>query len=86
LGAEFASLAPEVQSEVRQFFSANERWLTKLLNEGRAAGTFHFDGTADAQARVVFACLEGTLLVARACGERARFNSVVAQLKAVLGV
>jgi TetR/AcrR family transcriptional repressor of nem operon len=86
LGAEFASLAPEVQSEVRSFFSENERWLARLLNDGRTAGTFQFRGAPDSQARVVFSCLEGTLLVARACGERARFNSVVTQLKAGLGI
>lgn len=85
LGAEFGSLSRPVQSQVREFFKENERWLTRLLVEGRRTGQFHFGGDAASEAGVFFACLEGTLLVARACGEPTRFEAVVAQLKCALG-
>ena len=85
LGAEFASLAPAIQTEVRQFFADNETWIARLLEEGRRTGEFDFAGDATSEAGVFFACLEGTLLVARACADPRRFYAVVAQLKAGLG-
>ena len=84
LGAEFASLATSVRKEVRQFFAQNEAWLSRLLAAGRAAGSFSFTGTPDSEAGVLFACLEGSLLVVRACGAAKRFENVVGQLKAQL--
>lgn len=85
LGAEFASLTAPVRREVRQFFAENEAWLTQLLSEGRAAGRFEFAGDPECEAGVLFACLEGSLLVARACGAAERFEAVIGQLKAQLG-
>jgi TetR/AcrR family transcriptional repressor of nem operon len=81
LGAEFASLTAPVQAEVRGFFQDNEAWLTRLLTEGSRAGAFHLPGDPASEAGVLFACLEGTLFVARACGEPGRFDVVVRQLK-----
>ena len=85
LGAEFASLTAPVQHEITRFFKDNEAWLAKLLTAGRAAGRFKFAGDATSEAGVFFACLEGTLLVTRACGSIGRFEAVVTQLKAQLG-
>jgi TetR/AcrR family transcriptional repressor of nem operon len=81
LGAEFASLTAPVQEEVRGFFQDNEAWLTLLLTEGIRAGDFHLPGDPASEAGVLFACLEGTLFVARACGDPGRFDAVVRQLK-----
>jgi TetR/AcrR family transcriptional repressor of nem operon len=85
LGAEFGSLSRPVQSQVREFFKDNEQWLTRLLLEGQRLRQFRFTGAAASEAGVFFACLEGTLLVARACGEPSRFEAVVIQLKSSLG-
>lgn len=84
LGAEFASLTAPVQEEVRGFFQDNEAWLARLLSDGVRAGDFRLAGDPASEAGVVFACLEGTLFVARACGEPGRFGAVVRQLKAGL--
>jgi TetR/AcrR family transcriptional repressor of nem operon len=85
LGAEFASLANPVRKEVRQFFAENEAWLADLLSAGRAVGCFEFPGNPECEAGVLFACLEGSLLVVRACGAAERFENVIGQLKAQLG-
>src|SRR4051812_3688596 len=69
LGAEFASLTAPVQEEVRGFFQDNEAWLARLLSAGTRTGDFHLAGNPASEAGVVFACLEGTLFVAHACGE-----------------
>lgn len=84
LGAEFASLAPTVQAEVKQFFRDNEEWLTRLLADGSRQRRFHFAGDPASEAGVLFACLEGALLVSRACADPKRFEAVVCQLKAGL--
>ncbi|HEY8751537.1 MAG TPA: TetR/AcrR family transcriptional regulator [Tepidisphaeraceae bacterium] len=84
LGAEFASLEPLVQLEVQGFFKDNMRWLATLLRDGRKIGAFHFAGGPASEAGVLFGCLEGALLVARACGEPKQFEAVVRQLKTQL--
>src|SRR4051812_31056953 len=80
LGAEFASLTAPAQEEVRGFFQDNEAWLARLLSDGIRAGAFRLSGDPASEAGVVFACLEGTLFVARACGDPGRFGAVVRQL------
>jgi TetR/AcrR family transcriptional repressor of nem operon len=85
LGAEFAALSIEIQQEVQEFFSDNEAWLTRLLSQGRRARDFRFSGDPDSEAAVIFACLEGSLIVARACRSPIQFETVVLQLKTRLG-
>jgi TetR/AcrR family transcriptional repressor of nem operon len=86
LGAEFASLEPAVKEQVKGFFTDNKRWLAKLLNQGKGVGVFEFRGTALSEADLIFSCLEGALLVARACGDANQFEAVADQLKARLRV
>jgi TetR/AcrR family transcriptional repressor of nem operon len=85
LGAEFSALSSELQDEVQGFFNDNESWLTRLLSQGRRARRFRFEGDADSEAAVIFACLEGSLIVARACRSPIQFETVVLQLKTRLG-
>ena len=84
LGAEFASLEPALREQVKGFFNDNKQWLAKLLKQGKGTGAFDFRGTAASEADLIFSCLEGALLVARACGDAEKFDAVVDQLKARL--
>jgi len=84
LGAEFPSLTRPVQREVEGFFEENHAWLARVLSEGRTSGTFAFAGSAASKAGAFFACLEGALVVARACGSLRSLDAVVKQLKAEL--
>jgi TetR/AcrR family transcriptional repressor of nem operon len=84
LGAEFASLETSVQDEVKGFFQDNRKWLGRILGDGRKSGAFHFAGSPTSEANVIFGCLEGALLVARACGAPGQFDAVVDQLKSRL--
>jgi TetR/AcrR family transcriptional repressor of nem operon len=85
LGAEFAALAPELQQEVQGFFRDNETWLAALLSNGRRSRQFRFQGDAASEAAVIFACLEGSLIVARAARNPLQFDAVIVQLKGRLG-
>jgi TetR/AcrR family transcriptional repressor of nem operon len=84
LAAEYQTLPPLMRDAVTSFFEANERWLEKVLEEGREDGTLRFAGTPGAAAQVVIACLEGAMLVARPQGDLDRFVSVSASLLAGL--
>jgi TetR/AcrR family transcriptional repressor of nem operon len=75
LAVEYATLPAAVQEEVRAFFDASERWLSKVLEEGRKARVLKFDGEADATARVLFSALEGAMMTARAFGDGERLDA-----------
>ena len=84
LAAEYQTLPPPMRDAVTSFFDANESWLENVLEEGRRGGTLHFAGTARDTARVVIACLEGAMLVARPYGDTGRFQTMTASLLASL--
>ncbi|MFY9935132.1 MAG: TetR/AcrR family transcriptional regulator [Streptosporangiaceae bacterium] len=84
LAAEYLTLPQPMRDAVTSFFDANESWLEGVLEEGRQDGTLHFPGTARDTARVVIACLEGAMLVARPYGDISRFQAMSASLLAGL--
>lgn len=84
LSAEYATLSPPMREAVTSFFDMNERWLERVLEEGRQEGTLRFSGPALDTARVIIACLEGAMLVARPYGDIGRFQAVAASLLAGL--
>lgn len=76
LAADFDALPAAARDEVRGFFDSNERWLAKVLMEGKRLGQTSFRGTATTQARVLLSTLEGAMLVARTHGDIKRFEAV----------
>jgi TetR/AcrR family transcriptional regulator, transcriptional repressor for nem operon len=68
LGGEYPSLPPEMQTEVAAFFDEHLAWLTWLLTDGRAAGTFHFTSAPETLARFILAAIEGAMLIKRTSG------------------
>ena len=84
LSAEYETLPQPMREAVTSFFDTNERWLEQVLEEGRQDGTLRFPGTARDTARVIIACLEGAMLVARPYGDTGRFQAVAASLLAGL--
>ena len=84
LAAEYATLPVPMQTELIDFFNANESWLAGVLAAGRERGDFSFRGTPKARAQSVLGALEGALLVARAYGDERRFRAAAKQLLADL--
>jgi TetR/AcrR family transcriptional repressor of nem operon len=80
LAAEYRTLPEPMQQAVTDFFEANERWLEKVLEDGRQDGSFRFTGSARDAARMIIACLEGAMLVARPHADPARFEAIAASL------
>jgi TetR/AcrR family transcriptional repressor of nem operon len=84
LAAEYQTLPEPMREAVTGFFEANENWLEKVLEDGRQDGSLRFPGASRETARMVIACLEGAMLVARPSGDLDRFRSVAANLLAGL--
>jgi TetR/AcrR family transcriptional regulator, transcriptional repressor for nem operon len=85
LAAEYATLPPPMQGELRMFFDENERWLTTVLDAGRRAGNLAFREPANERARILVGALEGAMLVARTYGDERRFRSAAEHVLADLG-
>jgi TetR/AcrR family transcriptional regulator, transcriptional repressor for nem operon len=84
LAAEYQTLPEPMREAVTGFFEANENWLEKVLEDGRQDGSLRLPGASREAARMVIACLEGAMLVARPSGDLDRFRSVAANLLAGL--
>lgn len=80
LGAELASLGSASADLVRRFYAENERRLATILDEGVRAGDFRFAGRSRALAALIFALLEGAVLIARAKGGPGPFKTIAGQL------
>jgi TetR/AcrR family transcriptional regulator, transcriptional repressor for nem operon len=80
LAADYATLPHPMRERVVRFFDDNEIWLAHVLDEGRNAGTLHFQGSARTIARTLVGGLEGAMLVARPYGDIKRFRSAASSL------
>jgi len=76
LAANYVTLPEPMKPAVTHFFEANERWLSTVLEQGRAAGELQFAGPPLEVARFLVSSLEGAMLVARSFNDVARFQSI----------
>lgn len=86
LAADYATLPAPMQAEVRQFFEANETWLSAVLRQGRQANEVAFDGSPLEVARDLTAALEGAMLLGRSQGDPSRLRAASRRLLANFGV
>jgi TetR/AcrR family transcriptional repressor of nem operon len=74
LAADYATLPDPMRERVVTFFDDNEVWLSRVLDEGRKAGTIRFQGPARRVARTLIGGLEGAMLVSRPYRDVQRFR------------
>ena len=84
--AEYTTLPPEMQAELRLFFDVNERWLAQVLEQGLSDHDLEFKEPPQERARVLLGALEGAMLVARSYGDFGRFRSAAKHIMAGLVV
>ncbi len=82
LAAEYSTLPKPMKAELKVFFDENERWLTGVLEKGRARKELRFKGSAREMALVLVSSLEGAMMLARSYEDAARFQSTADQLLA----
>jgi TetR/AcrR family transcriptional regulator, transcriptional repressor for nem operon len=84
LAADYETLPPAMRAAVVKFFDENGVWLERVLDEGKAEGTLHFEGSTRDAAQLIISTLEGAMLVARPYGDPERFRAAAARLLATL--
>jgi len=80
MAAEYETLPTPMQDVIIRFFDENERWLARILEQGRTEGTLAFSGPPTETARMIVSGLEGAMLVARPFGDITRFQSAASHL------
>ena len=84
LSAEYNALPERMQAGIQAFHADHVRWLTNVLGAGREAGIFRTEGTAEDQALLVAAALQGAVQIARTAGDPGRYEATVEQLRRLL--
>ncbi len=80
MAAEYETLPTPMQDAVVRFFDENERWLARVLEQGRKDGDLAFTGPPSETARMIVSGLEGAMLVARPFGDITRFQNATRHL------
>jgi TetR/AcrR family transcriptional repressor of nem operon len=80
LAADVATLPRPMRESIAEFFGENEKWLARILAEGRKRGEIDFEGTPASMASFFVSSLEGAMLVARGSGNLDPFDDVVRHL------
>jgi TetR/AcrR family transcriptional repressor of nem operon len=81
LAGEILALPPEFRSRVAGFFRTHQLWLAEILKRGATRGEFRLATPAAKQARLMFAALQGALLVERTTGEASELRDVITVMK-----
>lgn len=85
LAGEMMVLPSEIRARVARFFKQHQAWLARILKRGQDRGEFILTEKPEKVARMIFAALQGALLVKRSTGDVSQLNDVIAALKAQLG-
>ena len=72
LASDYATLPEKVRKQTRIFFTENEEWLARILDQGRKSGAFDFDSEPTDIARTFFSTLEGAMIDARMFEDESR--------------
>jgi TetR/AcrR family transcriptional regulator, transcriptional repressor for nem operon len=80
LGAEAATLGEATLERLRRFYTENNLRLRRILEQGRQDGSLRFEGDPAEVASLIFATLEGGLMVTRVEGAPDGFRNVARQL------
>ena len=84
LAGEMPALPPEMRVHVDRFFTAHHLWLADILKRGVKRNELKLASSATRMARLIFAALQGALLVKRTTGDPSQLADVVTALKAQL--
>lgn len=84
MAAEYETLPLPMRKAVVRFFDENERWVARVLEQGRREGSLAFRGPPGETARMIVSGLEGAMLVARPFDDVTRFQQSAGHLLSAL--
>ena len=76
MASDVGTLPEQLVPSLVNFFEEQVEWLVKVMDAGKKAGELNFSGTAEAQATVFLASLQGGLLMANAMGNEEVFEQL----------
>jgi TetR/AcrR family transcriptional repressor of nem operon len=85
LAVDFEELPEVVKSAIERFMINSARWLTRVLEVGRAQGEFHFQGESRQRAQLILAALQGARQIARIRGQQV-LDNVIQETCNTLGI
>ncbi|MEP7067597.1 MAG: TetR/AcrR family transcriptional regulator [Usitatibacter sp.] len=85
LAAEFGTLPKPMREDMRHFFDENERWLAKVLQQGKRDKVLKFAGSVPEAAQTLIGALEGAMMIARSYGDVGRFTAASERVLAGFG-
>jgi len=84
LAGEYFALPEGMQSEITDFFEAQQGWLTGLFAESEKNASLKIPGSPGQTARLFFDALQGALLAKRAAHDDSQIDDVVTTLRAIV--
>ena len=85
MASDVGALPDELAPALNSFFEEQVEWLAEVLRNGKSEGEINFSGSAESQAQLLLAALQGGLLMANAMGDESVFtqmrNTLLTQLK-----
>ncbi len=84
LAAEHGTLPEPMRQAIQHFFDVNERWLARVLEQGRARASLRFAGAPREVAAMLVGALEGAMMLARSYDDPRRFARAADRLLAEL--
>ncbi len=84
LATDLTTLPESIRSEIRDFYSENEAWLSGMLTAGREAGAFKFTGSPKMKAETLFSALEGVMVASRLFHDERRLLSAGDWIQGIL--
>lgn len=84
LSAEALTLDPSIHPLLSRFFDYQQEWLTEVLKKGELSGELKLKETAEQQASVIIAALQGALVVSRAAKNSDFFEQSIQGLRSGL--
>ncbi|WP_067982170.1 TetR/AcrR family transcriptional regulator [Neptuniibacter pectenicola] len=80
LSTEVLTLDPCIHPLLSRFFNYQQEWLTAILKKGQSDGELKLTKTAEQQACLIIAALQGALIISRAAGNSTFFNQSITGL------
>ena len=84
LAGEIPALLLKLRDRVDRFFTTHQWWLAEIPKRAVARGEFKLSGSASKTARLVFAALQGALVVRRTTAHASQMTDIISALKSQL--
>lgn len=80
LAAEHETLSDSMQAEINDYFDGHEKWVAKVLLEGKETGELAFTGEPARHASLIVSNLQGALMIAKSKRSMDHITIVASQL------